>query len=250
MLTDIDDTLTEDGRLPAASYQALEALHGAGLLVIPITGRPAGWCDMIARFWPVDAVVGENGALYFRYDRGDKRMIRRYAVPEEQLIRDRARLARLGQEVLARVPGAAIAADQFSRMADLAIDFREDVPPLATSEVDRIREICRAAGAAAKISSIHVNAWFGDWDKLTMVRRLMAEQFAIDIDAARERLVFVGDAPNDEPLFRHFPNAVGVANLRDFADRMEALPAWIADGRGGAGFVELTATLLAARNRA
>ena len=68
VLTDIDDTLTENGRLPAKSYQALESLQQSGLKVIPITGRPAGWCDHIARMWPVDGVVGENGAFYFTYD--------------------------------------------------------------------------------------------------------------------------------------------------------------------------------------
>ena len=73
VLTDIDDTVTTDGRLPAKSYDALERLQNAGLAVIPITGRPAGWCDMIARFWPVDAVVGENGAFYFSYDRQSAR---------------------------------------------------------------------------------------------------------------------------------------------------------------------------------
>ena len=57
ILTDIDDTLTENGRLPAKSYQALERLKQAGLKVIPITGRPAGWCDQIARMWPVDGAV-------------------------------------------------------------------------------------------------------------------------------------------------------------------------------------------------
>ena len=62
VLTDIDDTLTDEGRLPACSYQAMEDLRNAGILVVPVTGRPAGWCDLIARQWPVDGVVGENGA--------------------------------------------------------------------------------------------------------------------------------------------------------------------------------------------
>ena len=44
VLSDIDDTMTEDGKLPAAAYQALWDLHNAGIKVIPVTGRPAGWC--------------------------------------------------------------------------------------------------------------------------------------------------------------------------------------------------------------
>ena len=48
VFTDIDDTLSLHGRLPAAAYDALERLQAAGLRVIPVTGRPAGWCDHIA----------------------------------------------------------------------------------------------------------------------------------------------------------------------------------------------------------
>src|SRR5258707_4262848 len=60
VLLDIDDTLTTDGRLSAAAYGALEDLSRRGLRLIPVTGRPAGWCDLIARFWPVDAVRSEE----------------------------------------------------------------------------------------------------------------------------------------------------------------------------------------------
>ena len=77
VLCDIDDTLTWQGRLPAAAYMALEGLRQSGLVVVPVTGRPAGWCDHIARMWPVNAVVGENGAFYFHYDRQARRMVRR-----------------------------------------------------------------------------------------------------------------------------------------------------------------------------
>ncbi|MND03847.1 hypothetical protein D3C83_238650 [compost metagenome] len=59
--------------------------------------------------------------------------------------------------------------------------------------------------------------------------------------------MFAGDSPNDAPMFGYFPNAVGVANVRDFAPRMSALPRWITRARAGAGFVELAEALLAAR---
>ena len=72
-------TLTTDGQLPSASYNAMERLRDSGLAVVPITGRPAGWCDLIARLWPVDGVVGENGAFYFHYDRDNRKMRRYYA---------------------------------------------------------------------------------------------------------------------------------------------------------------------------
>lgn len=247
VLTDIDDTLTTEGRLTAAAYGAMERLQETGLRVIPITGRPAGWCDHIARMWPVDAVVGENGAFYFRYEAAEKRMRRVYMQSPEERTRNRKRLAALEGEILREVPGAAVAADQAYRESDLAIDFREDVPPLDEAAVAQIVALAEAAGATAKVSSIHVNMWFGRFDKLTMTRRLMNEAFGCNIDAARERIVFAGDSPNDAPMFGFFPHAVGVANVRDFAEQLAAPPAYVTEGYGGAGFAELAEALIAAR---
>ena len=247
VLTDIDDTLTLDGRMPSAAFAAMERLRQAGLKVIPVTGRPAGWCDHIARMWPVDGVVGENGAFYFLYDEGQKTMARRYWKSAEERAADRRRLADLGARIVAAVPGAAIATDQDFRETDLAIDYREDVPPLSAEEAKRIAGLLEAAGARAKVSSIHVNGWFGDYDKLTMTRLMFDERFGLDLDAARETIVFVGDSPNDAPMFGYFPHSVGVANVRDFIGRLEAEPTWVSEGRGGHGFVELADALIAAR---
>jgi HAD superfamily hydrolase (TIGR01484 family) len=247
VLTDIDDTLTLHGRLPAAAYAALERLRDAGLKVVPITGRPAGWCDHIARMWPVDGVVGENGAFWFRHDPGEGRLVRRFLADEATRAANRRRLDELRARILAEVPGAGIASDQLYREADLAIDFCEDVPALPREAVRRIVDIFEEAGATAKVSSIHVNGWFGDYDKLTMTRLLMAEAFGIDVDRGRERFVFAGDSPNDAPMFGFFPNAVGVANLRRFLPEVAAPPAWITEAEGGRGFAELAEALLAAR---
>jgi HAD superfamily hydrolase (TIGR01484 family) len=247
VLCDIDDTLTDGGQLTARAYDALERLHAAGLRVVPVTGRPAGWCDLIARFWPVDAVVGENGALWFAYDREARRMSRRYWKTEQQRREDRQQLALLEARILAEVPGAAVAADQAYREADLAIDFREDVAPLAKDAVARIVAIFEAAGAQAKASSIHVNGWFGDYDKLAMSRCLLQERFGVHPDTAREQVLFVGDSPNDAPMFAHFTYTVGVANVCDFAGHLAAEPAWVTEARGGGGFAELAAALLEAR---
>ena len=247
MLTDIDDTLTTDGRLLASAYVALERLHDAGLLVIPVTGRPAGWCDHIARMWPVDAVVGENGAFWFRHDRRQGRLVKRYVGgPEERALRA-AKLDAIGRRILADVPGCAIASDQPYREADLAIDFREDVAPLPRAAVARIVAIMEGEGLTAKVSSIHVNGWFGGYDKLSTARRMMREEFAVDLDASRDRFVFVGDSPNDQPMFAFFPHAVGVANVREMADLITDFPAWVTNSPGAAGFSELADALLDAR---
>ena len=244
VLLDIDDTLTTDGRLSAVAYGALEDLSRRGLRLIPVTGRPAGWCDLIARFWPVDAVIGENGAFYFRHDPQARAMTRRFWLSAEERERARRRLDRLAEEILAAIPDARIAADQPYRVADLAIDFAGDAGPLPPAEIDRILALMRAAGASAKISSIHVNGWFGDWDKLAMTRRLFREIYGIDLDRQREVVAFIGDSPNDEPMFAYFPLSVGVANIRPFLPSLKSPPAYVTKAEAGDGFVEFAAMLL------
>ncbi|NBJ13161.1 HAD-IIB family hydrolase [Microvirga arsenatis] len=247
VLTDIDDTVTSEGMLTAEAYAALERLHRAGFIVIPVTGRPAGWCDHIARMWPVDAVVGENGAFFFRYDRKQRKMRQRFWASPEEFKRNRARLEAIEKEVLATVPGCALASDQAYRVADLAIDFCEDVPALPEAEVDRIVAIFERAGAQAKVSSIHVNGWFGDYNKLSMAKVLLAEVFGLDWEQARNAVVYAGDSPNDEPMFEAFPLSVGVANIQAFAHRLAHKPAYITAGHSGTGFAELADLLLRAR---
>jgi len=245
VLTDIDETLSTHGRLTAEAYSAMEQLRAAGKLVIPITGRPAGWCDHIARMWPVDAVVGENGALYMRYDTAVRKLERRFVVDEATRRGHRDRLAAIAGKIVAAVPGSALASDQNYRETDVAIDFCEDVPRLSRAAIDRIVAMMEAEGITAKVSSIHVNGWFGTYDKLTTTKRLLQEVFGIDIDADREQFVFAGDSPNDAPMFAFFPSAVGVANVRAFADRIATMPAYVTRAESGAGFAELASFLLA-----
>ena len=247
VFTDIDDTLTTHGRLFAASFGAMERLRGAGLLVVPVTGRPAGWCDHIARMWPVDAVVGENGAFWFRHDAKANRLVKRYVVSDAERARRAERMQAIAARVLREVPGSGIASDQAYREADLAIDFCEDVPALPREEVLRIVRIMESEGLTAKVSSIHVNGWFGGYDKLSTTKLMMREDFSIDLDAERGAFVFAGDSPNDQPMFAFFPNAVGVANVREMADMMASLPAWITPSAGAAGFAELAAALIPTR---
>jgi HAD superfamily hydrolase (TIGR01484 family) len=246
VLTDIDDTLSTHGRLKAEAYAALERLRAAGKWVIPVTGRPAGWCDHIARMWPVDAVVGENGALYMRHDDVRRVLVKRFASGEAERAAHRAKLAAIAQKVLLAVPGAALASDQAYRETDLAIDFCEDVAPLPRAAVERIVALMEAEGLTVKVSSIHVNGWFGTYDKLAMTRTLASEVFGVDLDALRERFVFAGDSPNDAPMFGYFPNSVGVANVRACLDRIAPPPSYVTYAEAGAGFVELADFLLAA----
>jgi len=244
VLTDIDDTLTINGRLPSAAFSAMEKLQQNHICVIPITGRPAGWCDHIARMWPVAGLVGENGAFYFCYDVEKKKMIRRYFKSEPERLRDQKKLDALREEILRQVPGSDVSADQAYREADLAIDFCEDVDPLPESSIETIVQLFENAGAQAKPSSIHVNGWFGSYNKLIMTKLLLKEIYSIDVDNKNECVLYIGDSPNDCPMFGFFRHSVGVANILDFKGRLESEPTWITTKIGGYGFAEMTDILI------
>lgn len=235
---DIDDTFTLAGKIPAASFSALWELSARQLFCVPITGRPAGWCDHIARMWPVTGVVGENGALSFYYDTAEKRLKSLFFLTPDDAAKTRDRLMAAAADVLNSVGGTALASDQPYRLFDVAVDFTEDVAPLSRADVDRICEIFASHGLTYKVSSIHVNAWPGHYDKLTMTKRFSREVLGIDLDEHRDRFAFFGDSPNDEPMFAFFPLSVGVANVTGFLDRMGSRPAYITKGRGGIGFAE------------
>jgi HAD superfamily hydrolase (TIGR01484 family) len=243
LLFDIDETLTTEGRLTAEAYAALERLKKAGKIVLPITGRPAGWCDHIARMWPVDGVVGENGAFYFRMANG--KLHKTFHDGDAERARNRGRLQAIGERILAQVPGCALASDQAYRETDLAIDYCEDVPALPLAAAERIAALMRAAGLSAKISSIHVNGWFGSYDKLAMCKRLFVEAFDCAAAQLQKDFAFAGDSPNDAPMFAFFEHSVGVANVARFQGVLEAEPKYVTRGAAGAGFAELAAQLLA-----
>ena len=243
VLTDIDGTLTKDGRLPAATYQRLEALTSAGFKVVPVTGRPAGWCELIARLWPIDGVVGENGAFYFRLE--DGRMRRHFVRARDARRADKLKLKEIRREVLAQVPGARVSSDQFGRLFDLAIDFAEDVPALPRDQIKRIKQIFESHGAVAKISNIHVNGWFGDYDKVSTVKTYLTKVFGYDEAAMKRHAVFVGDSPNDEPMFAFLPYAFAVANIVDYLSDLAHPPAFVSELAEGDGFNQVADRLLA-----
>ena len=244
VLLDLDDTFTTKGKIPSCAFAALWDLKRAGLRLVPVTGRPAGWCDHIARMWPVDGVVGENGAFYFWFDAGEGRLRKHFLDPEDVRAGKRERLLRVRDAILSAVPGCAVASDQPYRESDLAIDYREDVAPLGAESVRRICELFVAHGATCKVSSIHVNGWFGQYDKLQMARRLVEDRFGIKLDTSRERFAYCGDSPNDEPMFRCFPVSVGVRNVLKFAADMQFPPRYLTEHEGGEGFAEFACHLL------
>ncbi|MCH2448154.1 MAG: HAD-IIB family hydrolase [Candidatus Poseidoniia archaeon] len=229
LLFDLDGTLVDE-QLGASAYTSLHAARDAGLRTIAVTGRSAGWCDLMARWWPLDGVVGENGAVVMRLV--DGRLQRSDWQTAEESV---DRLEELWDTVYTAFPDAQQAADQPWRVHDLAIDFAEEAN-LGLEWASSVAEFVRAQGARAAISNIHVNCWFGDWDKLAMSERLLAE-----LEMLPEACVYVGDSPNDAPMFHAFDLSVGVASVTSYGDLLEHPPHYVTKSDGGAGFAEVVA---------
>ena len=249
ILMDIDDTLTREGKLPIESYGALWVLEDAGFRVIPVTGRSAGWCDLIAREWPVDGVVGENGALAFweeAQDEGSHPLLKQEFHPKA-VRNDHPALERIRTRALAEVTGLRTAKDQFARLFDLALDFAEEKPVLPLDEAEKARRIAEEEGAMAKISSIHVNVWMGTYDKVDMAERFLARRFGWQSGADDREVVFVGDSPNDEPMFARFPLSCAVANISRYQGLITHEPAFVSKRECGEGFAEIVRTILEKR---
>ena len=248
VFSDIDDTLTTEGQLTVEAYAALAALREAGLRVVLVTGRPAGWCDHIARMWPVDAVIGENGAFYFWYEAGARKLMSRHVFDEAVRAANTARMAAGARDHPAR--GARLRRSRPTSSAACTTwrsTSARTCRRCPTSAVQRIVELMERAGMTAKVSSIHVNGWFGQYDKLSMAHLLLRERYGMELEAERDRCVFAGDSPNDAPMFAYLPNAVGVANVARFDLPPGQAPAYVTPSPAGAGFAELARFLIQAR---
>jgi 1,2-diacylglycerol 3-alpha-glucosyltransferase len=243
IFTDIDDTLTTDGKLTAGSFSMLWKLKEAGFEVIPVTGRPAGWCDCIIRQWPVNGIVGENGAFYLKEEPDGVRRFLHPNVPAQA----QKKLQQLQSALQQKYKSLRIASDQDYRLFDLAIDFAEDEPKLDLSYAYEIADFCTQFGAVSKVSSIHVNSWFGKYTKDSMVTYLMEE--LLEVDEWKHRSIFIGDSPNDEPMFRLLDLSCAVKNIEPFLPSLEFQPQFITENQGGEGFCELGNVLLQAASK-
>lgn len=236
ILSDLDDTLTTDGRLPAVAYEALWKLKEKGMYLAIVSGRPASWADCLMRIFPIDAMVFENGAGLMFWDGG---VVRTKNFATQSLVEYRKRLDSIVGELKAMIPSLKLAADQPFRLYDYAIDFAEERPFLSEAEINKAMDfLATQQGVTSKLSSIHINFWLGDHTKVTAVDYLIKNDL-LKLGISQEDVLYCGDSPNDAPLFGYFKESVGVANVREYLEKMEAKPAYISKRAGGEGFREI-----------
>ncbi len=246
VISDIDDTVTRDGRMEAEAFDAMHQLAAAGLKLIAVTGRPLGWSDVAAHLWPVDLAVGENGAGWawmtgrtlghgYYQEAGER------AASQELLSGVRARVAD-------QMPSIKTAGDQYLRRCDLAYDVGETVS-LAQDDIDRLLHLIEETGARSTVSSVHAHAVPGDWNKALGVVRAARAVLDADLDSERDRWLFIGDSGNDAAAFAHFPVSVGVRNVEQHLGRLSSPPTYITQADRGRGFQEMAMAVLRNRDR-
>ena len=252
VFTDIDDTLTTEGAITPDALQALADLKAAGLVVIPITGRPIGWCEPFmagpaGAGWPVDAMVAENGAVAFTRGSGAQPpLVKRYQQDAATRSANQARMREIAALVASEVPGVALSRDSAGRETDLAFDYAE-FDRHKPETVQEVLALLQREGMQTTVSSIHIHGCFGDFNKWQGANWIVRELLGRDLAQELDRWVFVGDSGNDQAMFQHFTHSVGVANIARFVPQLSHLPRYVTQGERGAGFAEVARAILAHR---
>ena len=242
VLTDIDDTLTTDGAITPDALQALHDLKAAGLMVIPITGRPVGWSIPFASAWPVDAIVAENGAVALLHNKSTNQVTQIYQQDLPTRTHNFQEMQRIAKRVLKEIPETVMAQDSPGRETDIAFDHSE-FHKLTTEQIQQVLKLLQQECMTATVSSIHINAWFGDHNKWHGAQWILKQLTGRDLKQELDQWVYVGDSTNDQVMFEHFTHSVGVANIKRFEKELKHLPAYIAQQERGAGFAEVARLL-------
>lgn len=244
VFSDIDDTLTHDGVVAPEAYAALTRARAAGLRVVLVTGRPAGWAEVLASIWPVDAAIAENGGI--AYVRRDRRLEKLYFAPGDPTD-DARRLDALADEILRTFPFARRSDDSTLRITDVAFDVGEN-QQLAATDIEALTVRIRELGARTLVSSVHAHGFFHTADKAQMSARVAAVLWGETEPDVAAHYAFVGDSPNDQAAFAFFTTSIGVANVARYADVLRPPPRYITPSPGGRGFAEAIDALLAQRD--
>lgn len=238
VFTDIDDTLTTKGAITPNALQALHNLKAKGLMVIPITGRPVGWSIPFASTWPVDAMVAENGAVALLHNTKTNHVTKIYQQDLATRTHNFQEMQRIAARVLKEIPGTVMAQDSPGRETDIAFDHSE-FHKLTTDQIQQVVSLLQLEGMTATVSSIHINAWFGDHNKWHGAQWILKQLTGRDLKQELDLWVYVGDSTNDQLMFEQFTHSVGVANIKRFEKELKHLPTYIAQQERGAGFAEL-----------
>jgi HAD superfamily hydrolase (TIGR01484 family) len=250
IVLDVDDTLTRDGVLEVDALDALHAVRRLGRTAMLVTGRPNGWAETMAAILPVAVAVGENGAgwAWMRAAAGGRVLERGRFETEAEAVQRAERAGRLLDEVRRTMPDVALASDASLRTCDVAFDVGEGVR-LPSSRIASLRALAERYGARVVVSSVHLHAIFGGWDKAVGAARAAQVVLGVAAEELFEEWIFVGDSGNDAPAFARFARTIGVANVTDHLASLSVPPRFVTEADRGRGVAEIVRAWAAALER-
>jgi HAD superfamily hydrolase (TIGR01484 family) len=238
---DLDDTLLDHGRLREDTYSALFRLAEAGLDLYGVTGRPAGWGEVLARLLPVKAIVTENGAVVCALE-GERVLVTDSVDSATRRVRSE-RLRELVASFAQRFPDFEPADDVRARISDRTFDIGE-FRKVAPERVGEASAYLREQGARTFVSSVHLHVTFDYADKASGAVSLLARDSGLDATLVRHRYAYLGDSENDASCFAAFAVSIGVANLRG---RPTLKPRYVTSQPMGRGVAEAAGVILSLR---
>jgi HAD superfamily hydrolase (TIGR01484 family) len=231
--TDMDGTLTIDEKFTPELLQAFDRLTQAGIAIVIVTGRSAGWVSAIAHYLPIYGAICENGGLFYCGE------LVEYLVPIDDVTEHRQRLAAMFKHLQTSFPAIQPASDNAFRLTDWTFD----VTGLSQLDLTKMAQQCESAGWGFTYSTVQCHIKLPTQEKAIGLHQVLETHFPSITPA---QVVTVGDSPNDVTLFdrANFPNSVGVANLRPYLDQIAHHPQFITALSGGKGFGELVDCLV------
>jgi HAD superfamily hydrolase (TIGR01484 family) len=227
--TDIDGTLTSNNKFTPDLFKAIESLNTKGIKLLLVTGRSAGWVGAINNYLPIAGAIAENGGVYFNAD-SEYDFITRI----ESIETHREELANRFWELQERYPQIEESIDNQFRVTDWTFD----VAGLADIELTEIAKQCEQWGYSFTFSTVQCHIKPAEQDKSAGILWVLKQYFP---DISTDRIVTVGDSPNDASMFDRslFPHSVGVSNIRHYTDRLVYYPQYLTELPEVAGFCEL-----------
>lgn len=232
--TDMDGTLTRQGKFTASLLQVFEDLLAVHIPVLIVTGRSAGWVNGLATYLPVVGAIAENGGLFYPKDSANP--VALTAIPD--LIEHRKQLEVAYYHLKSEFPHIQESTDNRFRITDWTFDNFN----LTLTQLQRLDSLCASLGWGFTYSSVQCHIKPASQDKAVGLMQVLRDYFP---SYTPEQVVTVGDSPNDASLFNpQFPLSVGVANVLDYAEELIYQPAYVTKAAEGEGFCELAQGLI------
>src|SRR4028119_1202159 len=128
--TDMDGTLTQQGKFTASLLQAFEDLRAADILVLIVTGRSAGWVSGLVSYLPVVGAIAENGGLFYPADSANSVPL----TPIPNVVEHRQQLEVAYQRLKSEFPHIQESNDNRFRITDWTFDNRD----LTITQLERL----------------------------------------------------------------------------------------------------------------